>query len=106
MSIDIAGYPYDTNLVTSPVSLDDLDLLLATLLWTDDDAAALTRAGAALEPQIDDILDVWYGYVGSNPHLVRSFNGANGQPSGDYLTAVRARFGQWIRDLCNGTAAR
>ena len=101
MSTDIAGYTYDTALAASPVSLDDLNLLLATLLWTDDDAAALARAGAALESQIDDVLDVWYGYVGSSPHLVASFNGADGQPSGDYLTAVRARFGQWIRDLCN-----
>ena len=101
MSTDIAGYTYDTALAASPVSLDDLNLLLATLLWTDDDAAALARAGIALESQVDQVLDVWYGYVGSSPHLVASFNGADGQPSGDYLTAVRARFGQWIRDLCN-----
>ncbi|MCC6438714.1 MAG: hypothetical protein IT196_27070 [Acidimicrobiales bacterium] len=46
MSTDISGYTYDTALATSPVSLDDLNLLLATLLWTDDDAAALARAGA------------------------------------------------------------
>ncbi len=101
MSTDIAGYTYDTTLAASPVSLDDLNLLLATLLWTDDDAAALARAGVVLGSQIDEVLDVWYGYVGSSPHLVKSFNGADGQPSGDYLTAVRARFGQWIRDLCN-----
>ncbi|MGF1665434.1 MAG: protoglobin domain-containing protein [Acidimicrobiia bacterium] len=97
---DIAGHTYDTALPASPVSTADLDLLLSTLLWTDDDAAALTRAGAVLEPQIDQILDLWYGYVGSHPHLVASFNGADGTPSGDYLAAVRARFGQWIRDLC------
>ena len=48
MSTDIAGYTYDTTLAASPVSLDDLNLLLATLLWTDDDAAALARAGIAL----------------------------------------------------------
>ena len=39
MSTDIAGYTYDTALAASPVSLEDLNLLLATLLWTDDDAA-------------------------------------------------------------------
>lgn len=100
MSTEIPGYTYDTALPTSPVTLDDLDLLLATLLWTDDDAAALARAGTVLEPQIEQILDLWYGYVGANPHLVASFNGADGQPSGDYLGAVRVRFGQWIRDLC------
>lgn len=96
----IHGYTYDTDLPASPVSTSDLDELLATLLWTDDDRAALAMAGDVLADQIDDVLDLWYGYVGSHPHLVRSFNGADGQPSGDYLTAVRARFGQWIRDLC------
>ena len=44
MSTDIAGYTYDTALAASPVSLEDLNLLLATLLWTDDDAAALEPA--------------------------------------------------------------
>ena len=101
MTIDTAGYTFDQTLPPSPVTTGDLDLLLSTLLWTDDDAAALARAGTVLEPQVEEILDVWYGYVGSHPHLVVSFNGADGQPSGDYLAAVRGRFGQWIRDLCN-----
>ncbi len=101
MSTDIPGYTYGSGLATSPVTTADLDLLLKTLLWTDDDSAALARAGAVLEPQIEQVLDLWYGYVGSNPHLVVSFNGADGQPSGDYLAAVRMRFGQWIRDLCS-----
>lgn len=100
MSTDIAGYTYDADLPTSPVSTADLDLLLKTLLWTDDDAEALTAAGAVLEPQIDAILELWYGFVGSHPHLVQSFNGPDRTPSGAYLEAVRARFGQWIRDLC------
>lgn len=100
MTTQIAGYTYDSDLPRSPVSTEDLDLLLSTLLWTDDDANALVRAGSVLEPRVEDVLDVWYGYVGSNPHLVASFNGADGQPSGDYLAAVRNRFGQWIRDLC------
>lgn len=98
-----AGYAYDQSLPSSPVTSSDLDLLLKTLLWSDADTAALRRAGAVLEPQIDAVLDLWYGYVGSNPHLVASFNGADGQPSGEYLAAVRERFGQWIRDLCTRT---
>lgn len=99
--MSIAGYTYDQNLPTSPVSTNDLERLLSTVLWTDDDAAALAQAGTILEPQIDEVLDVWYGFVGSHPHLVASFNGADGQPSAEYLAAVRERFGQWIRDLCN-----
>jgi hypothetical protein len=96
----IPGYRYGADLPASPISFADLDLLLQTLLWTDDDAAALRAAGEVLEDQVDAILDLWYGYVGSHPHLVESFNGADGTPSGDYLAAVRERFGQWIHDLC------
>jgi hypothetical protein len=96
----IPGYRYGAELPPSPIGFADLDLLLQTLLWTDDDAAALRTAGEVLEDQIDAVLDLWYGYVGSHPHLVKSFNGADGTPSGDYLAAVRERFGQWIRDLC------
>jgi hypothetical protein len=98
---DIAGYTYDQELPASPVSRADLDLLLATLLWTEADAAALRTAGSVLESRIEEVLDLWYGYVASHPHLVASFTGADGQPSGPYLDAVRARFGQWIRDLCS-----
>lgn len=98
-----AGYTYDQQLPESPVTTSDLELLLKTLLWTDADAAALRKAGAVLAPQTDAVLDLWYGYVGSNPHLVASFNGEDGQPSGAYLAAVRERFGRWINDLCTRT---
>lgn len=97
---DIAGYIYDTDLPASPVSLEQLELLKTTVLWSNDDTTALRAAGTVLGDHVEDILDVWYGFVGSNSHLVASFNGADGQPSGDYLEAVRLRFGQWIRDLC------
>ena len=97
---EIAGYTYGRALPTSPVTTGDLDLLLATVLWSDSDAALLRRAGEILDPQVEAVLDLWYGYVGSHPHLVASFNGPDGTPSGPYLAAVRARFGQWIRDLC------
>jgi Protoglobin len=100
---DVAGYTYDKPLPTSPVTTHDLDLLLATVLWTDADAALLRRAGEILDPQVAAVLDVWYGYVGSHPHLVASFNGPDGTPSAEYLGAVRARFALWIRDLCTRT---
>jgi hypothetical protein len=44
-------------------------------------------------------LDVWYGFVGSQPHLLASFTTkTDGKPLGEYLGAVRKRFGQWILD--------
>jgi protoglobin len=96
---DIPGYTYGTDTVPrSPVSLDDLQLLQSTLLLGDDDLVALRRSGDLLAPRVEDILDVWYGFVGANPHLLAAFTGPDGQPNQAYLAAVRLRFGRWILD--------
>jgi hypothetical protein len=95
------GYDYDTDLAPSPVSLAELELLKATVLWSDDDTRALRRAGTILGPKVEDVLDVWYGFVASSPHLVVSFAGSDGQPDGAYLGAVRQRFAKWIVDTCD-----
>jgi hypothetical protein len=101
---DIPGYTYGTAAVgRSPVSLQDLELLKATLLLGDDDLAALRRSGEVLAPQVEEVLDVWYGFVGANPHLLAAFSDAQGQPDQDYLAAVRRRFGRWILDTARAT---
>lgn len=98
MSNNIPGYSYG-QAATAPVSLADLELLKKTLLFTDDDVRNLQLAGDVLADQTDAILDLWYGYVGSHPHLLQYFS-HQGEPDMDYLGAVRKRFGQWIADLC------
>jgi hypothetical protein len=96
---DIPGYTYGTGAVPrSPVSLDELELLEATLLLGPDDLAALRRSADLLAPRVEEILDVWYAFVGANPHLLAAFTGPDGQPDTDYLAAVRRRFGRWILD--------
>jgi hypothetical protein len=101
---DIPGYTYGTDAVPrSPVSLQELELLQATLLLGEDDLAALRRSSDILAPQVEEILDVWYGFVGANPHLLAAFSNAQGQPDQDYLAAVRRRFGRWILDTARAT---
>lgn len=101
-SEEISGYTYGSGaLAASPVSEEDLMLLRQTLLWTDEDDHFLRLAGEVLADQVEDVLDVWYGFVGANEHLVRYFGGPDGRPDPRYLEAVRKRFGQWIRDACN-----
>jgi hypothetical protein len=96
---DIPGYTYGTDAVArSPVDLQELELLKATLLLGGDDLAALRRSGEVLAPRVEEILDVWYGFVGANPHLLAAFSGPDGQPDQAYLAAVRQRFGRWILD--------
>ncbi len=99
MGTNIAGYAYG-SVASSPVSVKDLDLLKKTVLFDDADVANLRRMGTILESRIDALLDVWYGFVGGNDHLLHYFT-SGGVPNGDYLQAVRVRFGQWVRDTCN-----
>lgn len=97
----IAGYTFGATAVApSPVTLEDFEKLKATVLFTDEDAHYLQMAGEVLADQTDAILDLWYGFVGSHPHLVHYFTDGQGNAQADYLGAVRQRFGQWIHDLC------
>lgn len=79
---------------------EKLSELLTDVMWTADDAAALRRAGEILTPQVSEVLDAWYDFIGSTPHLVKVFQGADEQPDPDYLARVRARFEQWVIDVC------
>ncbi|WP_026969104.1 protoglobin domain-containing protein [Algoriphagus terrigena] len=97
----IKGYDYDSpSLEQSPVTMEQLDLLKKTLLWTPEDDAYLKMAGEVLQDQTGDILDLWYGYVGSHSHLLHYF-AKEEQPDMNYLAAVRARFEKWVLDICN-----
>ncbi|MEO8344634.1 MAG: protoglobin domain-containing protein [Betaproteobacteria bacterium] len=96
----IPGYTYGTGAVArSPVTLDDFEMMKKSVLFGDDDVKHLRLSHDVVKGQVEAILDVWYGFVGSTPHLLASFTGKNdGKPLGDYLGAVRKRFGQWILD--------
>lgn len=101
MSAPIAGYTYGAEETpASPLSMKQFDLLKKTVLLTDDDIRYLRMAGEVLEEQVEDVLDLWYGFVASHPHLVHYFSDREGNPIPEYLAAVRPRFGQWIRDTC------
>jgi len=100
----IPGYAYGGAAVPSaPISLDEFELLKKTVLFTDDDVKALQQSKAVVQGQVEAILDVWYGFVGSNPHLLQTFTRlSDAQPDMDYLGAVRKRFSQWILDTASG----
>jgi len=100
-STQIPGYEYGSpNLPKSPIDLAKLQLLKQPVLFTDEDARYLRQAGEVLAEQIEDVLDVWYGFVGSHPHLLDYFRRPDGEPDPAHLVAVRKRFAQWVRDTC------
>jgi hypothetical protein len=103
MTAAIPGYSYGTGEVPrAPFSLPDLELLKKTVLFTEEDVRYLKMAGEVLADQVDELLDLWYSFVGSNPHLLYYFTDPQGNPIPEYLGRVRERFGQWVRDLCRG----
>jgi hypothetical protein len=96
----IPGYRFhDPELPPAPLSASNLEAMKEAALFSSSDVEALRRSGPILEPHIEQILDVWYGFVGSKPFLLEQFSDTQtGDPIVDYLGRVRARFGQWIRD--------
>jgi hypothetical protein len=99
-AMTIPGYTHGTAAVPrSPVTIADFELMKKSVLFGDEDIQSLRLSHDVLKDQVEAILDVWYGFVGSNPHLLASFTKkSDGKPLGDYLGAVRKRFGQWILD--------
>ncbi|MGQ4555702.1 protoglobin domain-containing protein [Halobellus sp. GM3] len=99
----IPGYKLGAESVPEPpITTEEFDRLKQSVLWSAEDEESLRAAGEILEPQIEDVLDVWYGFVGDHDFLVRYFGDAEtGEPIDEYLDRVRDRFGQWIRDTCD-----
>lgn len=98
----IAGYDHGSaTLARAPYTLEDLERLKTTLLFTKEDARWLRASAAVLAPHTEEILDTWYGFVGATPHLLAYFSSSQGTPDTNYLARVRARFGRWIQDTAN-----
>lgn len=94
----IPGYTLGST-PRSPVTLSEFELMKKSALFGDDDLRALRLSHDVVQDQVEAILDVWYGFVGSQPQLLDSFcSRSSGRPLDDYLGAVRKRFGQWILD--------
>ncbi|MGB0951711.1 MAG: protoglobin domain-containing protein [Planctomycetota bacterium] len=80
-----------------PISVDEFSDLKKSLLFTEEDVHYLRMSYEVLEPQVEDLLDVWYGFVGSNPHLLYYFSHpTSGEPNMHYLAEVRKRFRVWV----------
>ena len=98
----LSGYTMGKDSVQeAPISMDEFEQLKQSVMFTDEDEEYLQEAGAILGPQVDDILDVWYGFVADHDFLVHYFSQPDGEPIDEYLDRVRDRFGQWIRDTCS-----
>ena len=94
----IAGYDYG-HVPRSPVSLQELRELEATVGFTEQDRASLRRAAALLRDDAEALVDGWRKLIGAQPHLARWFFGPDGKPDDNYKAAVKPRFVRWVIDL-------
>lgn len=100
---EIAGYGQGSPSVPhAPLSLEELEKIKASVLWTEDDAEALRMSREVLEPHVHELVGVWYGFVGSSPHLLEAFvDPATGEANAEYLGKVRVRFERWVLDTAS-----
>ena len=70
----IPGYTYGSPaLGRSPVSMADFQNMQKSVLFDEQDVQQLRASHEILKDQVDAVLDVWYGFVGANAHLLSSF---------------------------------
>lgn len=97
---DLPGYnPGTPDVAKSPISLDELEDLKASCLFTDEDAVYLRLSYDVLQDQADDLVTMWRGIIAQHKHLAQySFDRETGKPDKEYGAAVGRRFAQWVLD--------
>lgn len=96
---EIPGYTLGRpGVARAPITLEELELIKNALLFTSEDEKYLRMSHGVLEPHVEELVGVWYGFVGANPHLLASFSSASGEVDSAYLERVRARFERWVLD--------
>jgi len=97
----IGGYDFGTAAVPpSPVSLEELELLLRTVSLSDEDLRWLRRAGEVLADQTGAVVGAWREAIAENPHLACYYGSHSGEADPGYKVSVGERFKQWILDVC------
>jgi hypothetical protein len=94
----MAGYDYG-KVDRSPVTLEELRQLKATVGFTPEDEKALRRMGDVLAQDAEALVDDWRKIIGAQEHLAHWFVGPDGKPDDRYKSAIKPRFVQWVRDM-------
>ncbi len=100
-ALEIPGYDFGKLAIArSPVSLEELRQIEASAGWTAEDAKILERHRRIFLDRAEEMVDSWRAVIGQQPHLAHWFVGPDGQPDDAYKAKVKARFVQWVRDVC------
>ncbi|MEO8028463.1 MAG: protogloblin ApPgb, partial [Bryobacteraceae bacterium] len=99
---DIPGYTYGAPEVSaSPITLQQLEELKASVGMTAEEERYLRLAGDVLVDQTAEVVDHWRGrIVAGIPNLARHSRTPEGNAIPEYASASNLRFRQWILDTC------
>jgi hypothetical protein len=99
---NIHGYTYGTaEAAKSPVSLQELEALKASVGFTAEDQRYLQLAGEVLSDQTKQLVDHWRnGIIAGIPHLAKHSRTPEGEALPEYSAKSGLRFQQWILDTC------
>jgi Protoglobin len=99
--VSLPGYDYGRpGTAASPVSLEELRQIEATVGWSDEDARILQRHGEVFRKNAAQMVDTWRAIIAGQPHLAQVFLRPDGQPDEEYKAKVKQRFVQWVIDAC------
>lgn len=103
MDGEIPGYDYaDASVPVAPIDMEEFEKLKRTVGWSSTDDEALRTARDVLEPQVDDILDRWLGFIDELEFMEAYRTDVDtGDVIEEYANRSRQRYGQWILDTCD-----
>src|SRR5207302_5054329 len=70
----IPGYDYARpQSAHSPLSMEELRQLEATVGWSEEDARILQQSGSIFKDKAEQMVDAWRSVIGAQPHLAKWF---------------------------------
>jgi hypothetical protein len=100
-AVAIPGYDFGKSAIAhSPVSIEELRQIESSAGWSAEDATILERHRRIFLYHAEEMVDSWRAVIGQQPHLAKWFTRPDGHPDDEHKSKVKARFVQWVRDVC------
>jgi hypothetical protein len=102
---DLSGYdPGSPEVAKSPISVEELNQLKASTLFTDTDVVYLRLSYDVLKDQAEDLVKMWRGIIALHPHLSAYIVRASPVPRAWRPLRVSQCWDEWLGRLSGSPA--